>query len=39
MGIFSQFFDFFRPKVQVYFGPSGRSSPWNREAYEQETVS
>lgn len=38
MGIFSQFFDFFRPKVQVYFGPSGRSSPWNREAYEQETV-
>ena len=38
MGIFSQFFDFFRPKVRVYFGPSGRSSPWNREAYEQETV-
>lgn len=38
MGVFSNFIDAFRPKVRVYMGPVGRSKPWTREVYEQETV-
>lgn len=38
MGVFSNFLDLFRPKVQTYFGAAGKSKPWTREVYEQETV-
>lgn len=38
MGVFSKFLDGFRPKIHTYFGAAGRSSPWTREVYEQETV-
>ena len=38
MGVFSDFIGRFRPKMRVYFGAAGRSSPWNREVYAQETV-
>lgn len=38
IGVFSNLIDLFRPKLISFNGAAGRSKPYSKEVYEQETV-